>query len=53
MSYYITVSDDKQILEKIWFEDRTPALAYVERRRKQGYIVTIKVVSLAYEFKGE
>lgn len=53
MHYYVTVSDDKQILEKILFEDRSPALAHVDRRRKQGYTVTIKVVSFAYEFKGE
>ena len=53
MHYYVIVSDDKQILEKILFEDRSPALAHVDCRRKQGYTVTIKVVSLAYEFKGE
>ena len=53
MHYQVIVSDDKQVLENILFEDRIPALVHVERRRKQGYTVTVKVVSLAYEFKKE
>lgn len=46
MHYQVIVSDDKQILENILFEDRIPALAHVERRRKQGYTVTVKVLFL-------
>lgn len=53
MDYYITVIDNNEVVEKILFSDRITALAFVDRRRKQGYTVTLKVVSLAYEFKGE
>ena len=44
MNYYITVSDNKQILEKVIYDDRDMALYFAERRRKQGYIVTVKVI---------
>ena len=42
MDYYIIVSDDKQIVEKVWFENRDRALYFAERRRKQGYTVIVK-----------
>ena len=42
MNYLITVSDDTIILEKIVFSYRDEAMFYVEKRRKQGYTVTIK-----------
>ena len=57
MYYLVTVCDDKMVLEKIRFDNRYSALAHVERRRKQGYIVTIKLISFLepdkYYCKGE
>jgi hypothetical protein len=44
MNYYITVSDSTQVLEKVIFDDRDRALYFAERRRKQGYTVTVKVI---------
>lgn len=44
MDYYVTVSDNNQILEKVIFDDRDRALYFAERRRKQGYTVTVKVI---------
>lgn len=41
MNYYIVVSDENRVLEKLHFDDRTRALYFAERRRKQGYIVTV------------
>lgn len=46
MNYFVTVSDSNQILEKVLFDDRDRALYFAERRRKQGYIVTVKVVDI-------
>ena len=46
MNYYITVSDNKQILEKVIYDDRDKALYFTERRRKQGYTVTVKVIKI-------
>lgn len=46
MNYYVTVFDSNQILEKVIFDDRDMALHFVERRRKQGYIVTVKVITI-------
>ena len=44
MNYYITVSDNKQILEKVIYDDRDRALYFAERRCKQCYTVTVKVI---------
>lgn len=44
MDYYVTVSDNNQILEKVIYDDRDRALYFAERRRKQGYTVTVKVI---------
>ena len=46
MNYYITVSDSSQILEQLIYDDRDRALYFAERRRKQGYTVTVKVIIL-------
>ena len=46
MSYYITVMNDNIILEKIIFSYRDEALRFVELRRKQGFVVTIKVITM-------
>lgn len=55
MFYFVTVSDEKIILEKVRFEDRYPALDFAERRRKQGYTVTVKLISFLEpdKYKGE
>ena len=44
MNYYITVSDDNRVLERIIFSYYDVAMYFVERRRKQGYTVTIKPI---------
>lgn len=46
MNYYVTVSDSSRILEKVLFDDRDRALYFAERRRKQGYIVTVEVITI-------
>ena len=46
MNYYIIVSDSTMVLEKVLFDDRDRALSFAERRRKQGYIVTVEVVTV-------
>lgn len=57
MYYLVTVCDEKMVLEKVRFDDRYQALAHVERRRKQGYIVTMKLISFLepdkYDYEGE
>lgn len=44
MNYLITVSDNDKVLEKIVFSYYDIAMYFAERRRKQGYTVTIKTV---------
>ena len=44
MNYYIEVSVGTMILEKLILESYDRAIYFVERRRKQGYIVTIKII---------
>lgn len=46
MNYLIIVSDNGIILEKIIFSYRDEALYYLECRRKQGYLVTLKTIEL-------
>lgn len=46
MNYYIEVSDGNRILEKIVFSEYDSAMHFVERRRKQGYTVTVKSITL-------
>lgn len=46
MNYLITVSDNTIILERIVFSYRDEALFYAEKRRKQGYIVMIKTITI-------
>ena len=46
MNYLITVSDDTIILEQIVFSYRDEAMFYADKRRKQGYIVTIKTITI-------
>ena len=44
MNYYVTVMLENTIIERIVFEYRESALNFAERRRKQGYLVTIKPI---------
>lgn len=44
MNYYIEVLDGSMILERLIFESYDRAMYFAERRRKQGYIVTIKTI---------
>ena len=46
MNYLVIVSDNGIIIEKIVFSYRDEALYYLECRRKQGYIVTIKSIEI-------
>ena len=46
MNYLIIVSDDGTIIEKMVFSYRDEALYYLECRRKQGYLVTIKSIEV-------
>ena len=47
MSYYylVTVSDEIRSLERVVFTYRDEAVFFANRRRKQGYIVTIKPIT--------
>lgn len=45
MLYLITVYENGVILERMLFSYRDEALTYAERRRKQGYVVTVKNVN--------
>lgn len=44
MNYLVIVFDNENIIEKMIFSYRDEALYYLECRRKQGYVVTIKSV---------
>lgn len=46
MNYYVIVMNDNMILEKIMFSYRDEALHFVNARRRQGYIVTIKAIEI-------
>ena len=46
MNYLVIVTDDGTIIEKMVFSYRDEALYYLECRRKQGYLVTIKSIEL-------
>ena len=46
MNYLVIVSDNGTIIEKMIFSYRDEALHYVECRRKQGYLVTLKSMEL-------
>lgn len=46
MNYYVTVSDETRVLEKVLYDDRDRALYFAEHRRKQGYIVTVEVITV-------
>lgn len=46
MNYLITVSDENKVLERIVFSYYDIAMYFVERRRKQGYTVTIKTITV-------
>ena len=45
MNYYIEISDGNRILEKIIFTEYDAAMYFVDRRRKQGYTVTVKTIT--------
>ena len=45
MNYLVVVSDNNVIIEKITFSYRDEALYYLECRRKQGYVVTLKPIN--------
>ena len=42
--YLVTVSDEKQRLERVIFSYKDDAFNFADRRRRQGYIVTVEVV---------
>ena len=44
MNYLVIVFDNANIIEKMIFSYRDEALYYLECRRKQGYVVTIKSI---------
>lgn len=44
MRYLVTVSDDNISLERIIFSYYDEAIFFAERRRKQGYFVTITTI---------
>ena len=46
MNYYVTVCDGEQVLERVIFTYRDEALYYADKRRKQGYVVTVKSISV-------
>ena len=50
MEYKIEVSDGTRILEKIIFTYRDEAIYFAEKRRKQGYTVTLVSILIS---KGE
>lgn len=45
MNYFIEVSDGSRVLEKIIFSEYDLAMRFVDRRRKQGYTVTVKTIT--------
>ena len=44
MNYFIEVSDGSRVLERIIFSEYDLAMYFVDRRRKQGYTVTVKLL---------
>ena len=46
MNYLVIVTDDGIIIEKMVFSYRDEALYFVECRRKQGYVVTVKSMEI-------
>ena len=44
MNYYVTVMLEDTVLERVVFSYRDEALYFAEKRRKQGYIVTVKPI---------
>ena len=44
MKYLVTVSDDNVSIERIIFSYCDEAIMFAERRRKQGYFVTITTI---------
>lgn len=46
MNYFVTVMSEDTILERVVFSYRDEALAFVDHRRRQGYIVTIKPITV-------
>ena len=51
MNYLVIVTDEGIIIEKMVFSYRDEALYYLECRRKQGYLVTLKSIELEKEKK--
>lgn len=46
MNYFIEVSDGSRVLERVIFSEYDSAMHFVDRRRKQGYIVTVKTITI-------
>lgn len=46
MNYFVTVMSEDTVLERVVFSYRDEALNFVEKRRRQGYIVTIKPITV-------
>jgi len=46
MNYYIEVLDGSTVIERLIFESYDCAIYFAERRRKQGYIVTIRTITI-------
>ena len=53
MNYLVTVADNNIRLERIVFSNYDVAVYFVERRRKQGYVVTMITVESNKNRKGE
>lgn len=46
MNYYVTVMSENTVLERVVFSYRDEALYFAEKRRRQGYIVTVKPITV-------
>ena len=46
MNYFVTVMSENTILERVVFSYRDDALNFAEKRRRQGYIVTVKPITV-------
>lgn len=46
MSYFVTVMSENTVLERVVFSYRDDALNFAEKRRRQGYIVTVKPITV-------
>ena len=44
MNYLVTVKDSENVLEYVVFSYRDEALYFADKRRKQGYFVTITTI---------